>query len=182
MTSAHSNCGRADHGRSLKLVVAGALMMFACDANTSNDDQAPPSPASGEATTGLTKMDNKSPETRHDREEFERLTAADIRARLVGHTIMPERNGGQLAFQFSEDFFPDGRWVTRRSQRGPTIARGTWQIVGDQMCVAEAGRSMRCRDVWINSASGKIMMQDVGSTQGALLMMSTHPLRSDAQN
>jgi hypothetical protein len=109
----------------------------------------------------------------------ERLTPMGgdrIRTRLVGYRIMPDRRVNQTAMEFAEEFLPDGTWVSRRTERRLTVARGTWRIVANQICIDSQEGTTTCRPVWTD-ARGRIGIRDMGSSLGAILIMSATPLR-----
>jgi len=105
-----------------------------------------------------------------------RLNGAEIRRRLVGHRIMPDRNVRQPRVGFSEDFRPDGTWASNRAELRVVDLSGSWRIVGDQICVTMAQAPTSCRDVWTDSAD-RIAMRNVRGSLDTILIMSTSSIR-----
>lgn len=167
--------------------IAMAVACCGCNAgNPSNADvggKAAPSTKSESSAAesengagGEQIRDNAVPEQRAGSVRLTRLSGAEIRRRLVGRRIMPDRNVRQPYPAFSEDFRPDGTWASNRAELRVVDLSGKWRIVGDRICVTMAHTPRSCRDVWADSAN-RIAMRNVRGPQDTILIMSTSPIR-----
>jgi hypothetical protein len=109
-------------------------------------------------------------------EQLTRLNGDQIRTRLVDHRIMPDRHVNQISMEFSEEFLPDGSWVSRRTERTLTVERGSWRIADDEICVTPTDGPAVCRRVWIDS-QGRIAIREMRPPPEAILIMVASPLR-----
>lgn len=89
---------------------------------------------------------------------------------------MNDRSVEQVSLDFTEDFLADGRWIAHRTERGPVVKTGTWNVSSDQLCVAVNGEANRCRHVWLDVSSGKIAMSDIGSSFEDIIIMTVSSL------
>lgn len=124
------------------------------------------------------------------------LGDSEIKNALVGNKLLVvDNNTG-----FSEDFWPDETWVTRKTGAFLKTRIGKWRIDGKQICtlvmgdvgppplgsiptpgqvpgfVATSGQQELCREVGRDKASGHIVMLDPFDTQQARMSYSSSPL------
>ncbi len=109
-------------------------------------------------------------------DRLRRLNGTEIRASIAVFGIRPDPNHSQAHIGFSEDFHPDGSWKTVRSERGVKVMIGKWRTNGEKLCVAAQGRPEICREVWIDPASGNLVLRDAGSSVHKKLVMLRSPL------
>src|SRR5262245_51082760 len=73
---------------------------------------------------------------------FKRLTAAEIRARIIGNVVTDESH-------WSDRFEPGGIFIGIELGK---VERGTWRLAGDQLCVKrQAGKPVtECFEIWLD--------------------------------
>ena len=125
------------------------------------------------AVEGIVPMPEQSAGLGH----LTRLNASEIRSRLVGQMLMPDRRVRQASMEFAEEFLPDGTWVSRRTARRIEVKQGTWRIVQDQICVTATDRPALCRRVWTDSR-GRVAMRDMESPLETIVIMTVSPIRT----
>lgn len=95
--------------------------------------------------------------------ELTLLRGEEIYSKLVGKTISPDFTIQQVTLDFSEQFFPDGRWVSVRKMRGPVQIEGRWHIKHNKICVEKANVYVKCRNIWKYYDSNYLYISDLGS-------------------
>jgi hypothetical protein len=73
---------------------------------------------------------------------FKRLTAAEIRARIIGNVVTDESH-------WSDRFEPEGIFIGIELGK---VERGTWRLAGDQLCVKrQTGKPVtECFEIWLD--------------------------------
>ena len=73
---------------------------------------------------------------------FKRLTAAEIRARIIGNVVTDES-------QWSDRFEPGGIFIGMELGK---VERGTWRLAGDRLCVKRQAEKpvTECFEVWLD--------------------------------
>jgi len=95
------------------------------------------------------------PPTRADETPFSRLLGKDIRARVIGKTVTDGAH-------WSDTFDRTGSLVSWSQGRKST---GTWEIRGDELCLAEAaGVDATCYQVWVARDAISLRLDGVEST------------------
>ena len=90
-----------------------------------------------------------------DETPFTRLLGKDIRARVIGKTVTDGAH-------WSDTFDQNGALVSWSQGRKST---GTWEIRGDELCIAEAaGADATCYQVWVARDEISLRLDGVEST------------------
>ena len=90
-----------------------------------------------------------------DEMPFTRLLGKDIRARVIGKTMTDGAH-------WSDTFDKNGALVSWSQGRKST---GTWEIRGDELCIAEAaGADATCYQVWVARDEISLRLDGVEST------------------
>jgi len=73
---------------------------------------------------------------------FKRLTAAEIRARIIGNVVTDESH-------WSDRFEPGGTFIGIELGK---VERGTWRLAGDQLCLKRQAQKpvTECFEVWLD--------------------------------
>jgi len=73
---------------------------------------------------------------------FKRLTAAEIRARIIGNVVTDESH-------WSDRFEPGGTFIGIELGK---VERGTWRLAGDQLCLKRQAEKpvTECFEVWLD--------------------------------
>ena len=161
----HPNLEATADGRrgALAWVVAYHALLVACSAPVDGNVGVP---GGGTALPGDEALERR----------LEKLDASGIQARLIGRSLSPDPDAGQNYIGFAEEFHADGRWVTERTERAVVTRTGTWRIVADRICITFPGRGEICREAWLDPATGRIVMRDVGSSVEQRLFLHSRPL------
>jgi hypothetical protein len=106
-----------------------------------------------------------------------RFNSPEILERLRGNKITPDPEIRQHYVDFTEEFLPDGTWVTHRTERGPIVRTGKWEVRNNEVCVSLSTGKSQCRKVWVHLSSGKIALTDVGSRIGTIIVMAVSQRR-----
>ena len=95
------------------------------------------------------------PPTLADETPFTRLLGKDIRARVIGKTVTDGAH-------WSDTFDTSGVLISWSQGRKST---GTWEIRGDELCIAEAaGVDPTCYQVWVARDEISLRLEGVEST------------------
>lgn len=87
----------------------------------------------------------------------------EIITELRGKTISPDFTISQASLDFSEQFLPDGGWISIRKMRGPVQRTGRWFVKDRKICVEKLNDKTECRSVW-KSTSGHLYIKDLGAS------------------
>ena len=93
-------------------------------------------------------------------DKFKRLSAAEIRARIVGHVVTDRTH-------WSDRFEPDG---TLNAVDLGILKPGTWKLEGNEMCVMRKARKpvTECFEVWISKIEVEYRRDGITLTSGVL--------------
>jgi hypothetical protein len=95
-----------------------------------------------------------------DETAFARLSGKDIRARVIGKTVTDGAH-------WSDTFDKSGALISWSQGR---ISAGTWEIRGDELCIAEeAGADVTCYQVWVLRDRISLRLDGAESTLGGYL-------------
>ena len=99
------------------------------------------------------------------------LQGSELRTALAGKKLTPDPAVTQKAFDFSELFYADGRWMNYRRERALSRIEGTWVVSGGELCVkANDMENSLCRNVWISTNPYRIYMSDTQSPYRDILV------------
>lgn len=96
-----------------------------------------------------------APATLADETSFTHLLGKDIRSRVIGKTVTDGAH-------WSDTFDTSGVLISWSQGRKST---GTWEIRGDELCIAEAaGADATCYQVWVARDEISLRLDGVDST------------------
>lgn len=96
----------------------------------------------------------------HAADQFKRLNAAEIHARIVGKVITDESH-------WSDRFEPNG---TLRAVDLGVVKPGTWKLQGDEICVVRKARKpvTECFEIWVFKDEVEYRRDGITLTSGVL--------------
>lgn len=96
-----------------------------------------------------------------NKHDIYQLKEQEILSDFVSKKISPDRSIQQKVLDFSETFFPDGRWLSVRKMRGPLQIEGRWFIKNNEICVTSENSEVKCRAVWKSVSSRHFYFSDI---------------------
>lgn len=93
-------------------------------------------------------------------DEFERLAAAEIRAKIVGNVVTDESH-------WSDRFEPNG--ALKAIELGQE-RHGTWKLSGDELCMTREAKKpvMECFEIWLHNDEVEYRRDGVTVAAGVL--------------